>query len=381
MNTNTNIWIHAIKSASYEESSFLEAIPQLNFKYSAKSHQLGDSAVIKALTVFGGFEEYARAHHRVLKLDLEASERKLRQYEDSGIKVTNILQDDYPQALWQLKNPPTILYYYGDLNITKSSINNGIAIVGTRDASNYGIDSTKVLVEACTPYQSPIVSGLARGVDSEAHRTALNNQIPTIAILGSGLKQFLYNGEQKELFSLMQNNPNALIVSEFEPEQTATHWTFAHRNRLIAALSKITVVIEAPFKSGSLITADYALELGRTVYALNGEGKAFAGNLKLINQGKAKPLFSIKLAPQLFDLVQEIQKDTIAKPIISKQLNPVSEIILDELKASDMSFDSLLAKLKLNRSSLLSNLSILEMEGLVLRGSAANYCLAKSFSE
>lgn len=382
MGIDTNIWIHAIKAATYTEAnSVLELADGSLLKLSAsnKTYPLGDAAVIKALTIYGGFEEFVQAHKRVLKINLELSETKLEQYQKLGIKVVNILQDEYPPALRELTNPPAILYYYGDLSITNLSSITGLGIVGTRDASEQGKNSTKILVESCADYQTVIVSGLARGIDSAAHNTALIKQIPTIAVLGSGLLNFLYSGEQKDIFKAIKVNQNSMIISEFEPEQNATHWTFAHRNRIIAALTKITVVIEAPLKSGALITADYAQRLGRQTYALPGNNSP--GTNKLIKDGKAKTIIALEMAPKIFDLVKISQNNIPSTKAKLKPLNPISEKILEELKMQESNFDNLLSKLKLDHSVLLTNLSILEIKGLVIKESGAKYSLTKSFSK
>ncbi len=350
---HTNISIHAIKAAHHP----------------LQQKELGDAEVMKAITVYGGLEQYIKAHQEVLQINLEASERKFAEFAKHGIKVTNILEADYPEILRELKTPPTILYYYGDLN--QLNFENNIALVGTRHASIYGETITCALVQSLSGSEACIVSGLAAGIDSAAHGEALDSGMSTIAILGSGLLEFNYAGVQRELFKRMQTDAKSLIISEFAPDQTARAWTYAHRNRLIAALSKATIVIEAPKTSGALITAEHALKMQRRLYAIPADLTKlnFKGSNKLLAEGKAQPIFDYAQLMELLDLKLKAITEQDSNYIESPTTSPILDAITDQ----GVTMDYLIDKLKLNQAKLFAELTILEMKGLIRKSNGAKY--------
>ena len=351
----------AIKSAHYQVHS--ELAPAMR----SRKTDLGDAEVIKAISLYGGLEKYIEVHQGVFKIDLETSERKLREFTDKGVRITNILADDYPKSLRELKSPPSILYYYGD--ITQLSLERSLAIVGTRKSSHYGDNSTRSLVRSLSGLDACIVSGLAAGIDSAAHGTALDLGLATVGVLGSGLLKFQYSGLQRDLFKRIEADSQSLILSEFSPDEGARGWTYAHRNRIIAALSQATVVIEAPLGSGALITADYALKLGRKLYALPAElgRESFLGSNKLLAESKAQPIYSLSDSAKLLGLSQ----DTLAltSSTQDKHINP----ILAVMNAEPVSLDYLMNKLELSQAKLFTELTMLEMQGLVSKQAGGRY--------
>jgi DNA processing protein len=296
------------------------------------------------------------------KILFKQAQELLDRYQDLGINVSNFFSDDYPPQLKQLSNPPMLLYYYGDIKHYHQMQNN-ISIVGTRHASIYGQNACKVLVANLCGFN--IVSGLAYGIDSVAHQSSLETGLATAAILGCGLLQITANAHNSFLISELKANPKNLILSEFEPMHSANKWTFPLRNRIIAALSDSTVVIEAGLRSGSLITAEKALELKRGLYTMPAIwGKeSFAGNQELIRQSKAKPI----LDPKQFATRATHQSD------LSERANQILSLFGPE----PQSFDYLLTKLKLNSQELLKELAILELLGFIRKTSANRYALNK----
>jgi DNA processing protein len=336
----------------------------------SRKTDLGDAEVVKAISIYGGLEKYIEVHREVFNIDLETSERKIEKFIEQGIGITNILANDYPEILRQLKTPPTILYYYG--NITQLQLERNIAIVGTRDSSAYGDNSARALVQSLKGSDACIVSGLAAGIDSASHGAALGSSLSTIAVLGSGLLKFNYGGVQRELFKRMQADPRSLIISEFAPDESARGWTYAHRNRLIAALSQTTVVIEAPLGSGALITADYALKLGRKLFAIPADisKESFKGSNKLLAEAKAQPIYSIQDAAELLGFNQDTQGSVLN--IQPKNVNP----ILAAMEFEPVSLDHLMNKLQLNQAKLFTELTMLEMKGLVRKQAGGRYSKA-----
>jgi DNA processing protein len=190
---------------------------------------------------------------------------------------------DYPTALRNLPQPPPILYVQGRLELLERP---GIAVVGTRRHSTYGRDATVSLVVGLVRAGYVIISGLARGIDSIAHRTALDVGGDTVAVLGTGL-DIRYPPEHQEMASTIAER--GCIVTEFPPGTPPRKYHFPQRNRIIAGLARAVLVVEAPEKSGALITAGYALEEGKEVFAVPGpiHNATSRGTNRLIQDGAA----------------------------------------------------------------------------------------------
>ncbi|OGZ45584.1 MAG: DNA protecting protein DprA [Candidatus Ryanbacteria bacterium RIFCSPHIGHO2_02_FULL_45_13b] len=198
-------------------------------------------------------------------ISLEQIQKQLEQ-----LHVTPITKEDvsYPNQLRQISSPPALLYIEGAL--LPADAKPVIAVVGTRMATSYGREACRALVEPLAKAGIPIISGLAAGIDTEAHKTTLAAHGYTAAILGSGIdRNVLYPSSNKRLADEIISG-GGTIISEYPPHFKASNWTFPLRNRIIAGLSSGVLVIEAREKSGTLITARYALELGRDVMAVPG---------------------------------------------------------------------------------------------------------------
>ena len=173
---------------------------------------------------------------------------------------TLVIKDPkYPRSFYELKDPPLVLYYYGKVDLLNSPC---IGVVGSRKAMDYSLKATKRLVDN-KKERYTIVSGLAKGVDAKAHESSLDQK--TIGVLGSGI-DYIYPYENKELYLKMKKDH--LIISEYPYKTAPLSHHFPWRNRLIAALSKELYVMQASRRSGTLISVNYALELGREVFAL-----------------------------------------------------------------------------------------------------------------
>ncbi len=170
----------------------------------------------------------------------------------------------YPAALRNLLQPPPVLYARGRIDLLEGP---GIAVVGTRAHSTYGRDATVSLVVGLIRAGYTIISGLARGIDGIAHQTALDVGGDTIGVLGTGV-DVPYPPEHRELFHIIAER--GCLVSEFPPGTTPRRWHFPQRNRIITGLTRSVLVVEAPERSGALITAHYALEEGKEVFAVPG---------------------------------------------------------------------------------------------------------------
>lgn len=196
--------------------------------------------------------------------DLEpAAAGRLEELRERGVRVVSYRGPGYPRRLLHLHQPPPALYLQGPLELGDRTV----AVVGTRSATSYGRRAARDLAGDLARAGWIVVSGLARGIDTSAHRAALDAGGKTAAVLGSGLDH-RYPAANRGLYERLAER--GLLVTEFPPEQPPKKWTFPKRNRIIAALSAGVVVVQAPGRSGALITADQALELGREVFAVPG---------------------------------------------------------------------------------------------------------------
>ncbi|MCE9626115.1 MAG: DNA-processing protein DprA [Deltaproteobacteria bacterium] len=195
----------------------------------------------------------------------------------------SFLDPRYPPRLRQLYDPPCGLYYGGDWEVFREGAL-WIAMVGTRRASSYALSHCGQIIRKMKDFKPVIVSGMALGIDGMAHRSALAQELKTVGVLGSSVDE-IYPMRHRELAKEVARQ--GLLLSEYPAGTAPEHWHFPERNRLIAALSDVVVIIEAPEKSGALITADFALELGREVYVVPGpaDSDRNRGGHRWIQQG------------------------------------------------------------------------------------------------
>jgi len=261
---------------------------------------LGNARLKNLVALFGSAQQVWQAHRRDLFLcecldlttcnNLLAHREKIvidriaDDWEKRGIRVSCLTDADYPPLLAKTFNPPVVLYYRGRL----PSIQPLIAVVGARRASAYGRNAATMLASQLADAGLGVVSGAARGIDTAAHQGALQRNGYTLAVLGCGV-DIAYPPENAKLLATIAEH--GAIVSEYAPGTAPMAKFFPIRNRIISGLSQGVVVVEAAEKSGSLITADFALEEGRDVFAVPGSifSAASRGTHGLIKQG-AKPV-------------------------------------------------------------------------------------------
>lgn len=208
----------------------------------------------------------------------------VRQMSTLGIRIVCVEDADYPSRLREIPNPPPFLFVRGSLPI----LHKALGVVGTRGITDYGRMATEKLVGDLAQNGFTIVSGLALGVDAAAHEVALKNQAPTVAVLGCGV-DIVYPVENGGLFERILKNGNA-IVSEHPLGTPALRHHFPLRNRIVSGLSRGVLIVEGGVKSGALITARYALEQGREVFAVPNDitKRELGGTNHLIRRGEAK---------------------------------------------------------------------------------------------
>lgn len=238
----------------------------------------------------------------------------------------------YPPRLRDLRHPPDPLFVDGDLGTLDAP---AIAIVGTRRMTGYGERVARELAMACAEAGVVVVSGLAQGIDSAAHRGALDGGGRTVAVLGESIPVFVatVRGRRRPLVPRIRTS--GALVSEYAASMSARTWTFARRNTTIAALASAVVVVEAPVTSGALITAQEAQVLGRRVYAVPGPlgSAASIGTNALIADGAARALVS---ADQLLR----------GSRLAAVRAAPPSDPLLEALRDGPLGIDELARRLR-----------------------------------
>jgi DNA processing protein len=233
----------------------------------------------------------------------------------SAISKLRLGEKGYPERLAAIHAPPKQLYVAGQL----PAVEHWVAVVGSRKATTYGRDVAHSISAGLARRGVVIVSGFALGIDSAAHQAALEAGGQTVAVMGGGLNQ-LYPSSNRQLAEQIVKRGGALI-SEYEPDAPLLRQQFPARNRIIAGLCQLTVVVEAALSSGSLITATMALEENREVMAVPGNinQPASAGCNNLIKQG-ALPLTGLDDALSLLGLAQEDQSKGVPDEPLERQI-------------------------------------------------------------
>lgn len=220
----------------------------------------------------------------------EKINRQIQYMQKNKIQMITIQEKEYPEQLKQIYDPPIVLYIKGQMNNLNQE---NIAIIGCRECSEYGRKVAQYLGYSLGKQQNCIVSGLAKGIDSEAHKGCLKAKGKTIAVLGTGLDT-IYPKENKKLYEeIIQKG--GTIISEYPIGTPIQRMNFPARNRIVSGISKSVIVVEAKKRSGTLITVDFALEQGREVYVVPGniDSENSVGTNELIKQG-AQILTNVK---------------------------------------------------------------------------------------
>ena len=264
----------------------------------------------------------------------------------------------YPAMLSLIPNAPKRLYYSGNIETLKLPM---IAIVGSRSSTDYGRWAAYTIAKRLSEYGVCVVSGMAEGIDTWAHKGALAGGTPTVAVLGEGLN-FCFPDSNRGLKSAIEES--GLLLSEYEDGVHATRYTFPARNRIISGLSSATVVVEAGFSSGALITAEHATDQGREVYAVPGNINRISsvGCNKLILDG-ARPLVFID------DILADFKIETDLVESYSKLLTAEEKAVTEAIKThGEISIDRLAAETCMPIGALTSVVTLLEMKGALTTG-------------
>jgi len=282
-----------------------------------------------------------------------------------GIRILTWNDPEYPSHLYEIDQPPPVLYLRGEVTPEDAW---AVAIVGTRSVTPYGRQVTEELATVLAQNGVTIVSGLARGVDGIAHRAALKAGGRTLAVLGSGLDK-IYPPEHRALAE--QIAAQGAILSDYAPGTPPDSANFPPRNRIISGLSMAVIVVEAGDTSGALITAEFAIEQGREVFAV--PGSIFApqsrGPNHLISNG-AKILLSPQTVLEALDLTRNVERRAIRKAVPA---DPTEAILLEALGAEPIHVDDIRARVALPIETVSAALAMMELKGMVRQVGGMNY--------
>jgi DNA processing protein len=292
-------------------------------------------------------------------------EREWERVVQAGIQVLTWDDADYPENLRQIEHPPPVLYIHGQINVYDAL---AVALVGTRRASAYGREVAHTLATELARNAVTVVSGLALGIDAMAHRAALDAGGRTIAVLGSGVDQ-VYPLQHRQLAKDIV--ANGALVSEYPLGTRPEANNFPPRNRIISGLSRAVAIIEAGQRSGALITATFAADQGREVFAVPGNilSPGSAGCNELIRQG-ATPLLATRDLLEYLDLTQFSAQQMVRQLVPP---DPLEAQVLKQLSSDPLHIDDLVRQVAIPAPQVSSLLVMMELKGLVRQSTPMSY--------
>ena len=368
-NTETDkYWLALLRCEGIGSKTFLKCLehcgePEQVFK--------ADSSTLASL----GLRE--KSIHSIKNADWSRVESDLNWLAQADNHLIKISDDDYPQVLKEIADPPPLLFARGDVDLVHFP---QIAIVGSRNPSSSGLQIATDFAYSLSQSGFTITSGLALGIDAASHRGALNAGAKTIAVTGTGLDR-VYPAAHKQLATDIINN--GVLISEFPPGTSAKANHFPRRNRIISGLCMGLLVVEAAQKSGSLISARMALEQNREVFAIPGSiyNPLARGCNGLIRQGA-------KLVETTDDILQELKYNfEFSQPTVSastpqitstfNDINAEQQQILAAIQFSPTSVDSVVTATNISVENISANLLMLELQGYISAAPGGGYARLK----
>lgn len=282
---------------------------------------------------------------------------------------------DFPNKLKKIKNPPQKLYYIGNEKILYKDC---FGVVGSRKISEYGIKNCENFTRELVLRDIPIVSGMAIGTDSVAHKIAIEFGGETIAVLGGGFNN-IYPKENLGLFNEIIEN-GGLVVTEYSPNEEALKENFPKRNRIITALSEGILVIEAAYRSGTSITVKNAKEQGKNVFALPGKLDSYLG-IGVNNMIKKGAIFTTSIEDILRSYPQfkeKLRKTSIRKKKKCENIKKEYKEVLKLLQIEDLYIDEIMMKVNMNLNDVLILLTNMELEKIIIKENSGKYKIKES---
>lgn len=305
-------------------------------------------------------------------------DRILKEYESQNFLTP--ADADYPRLLFEIPDPPPVLYYRGQLELIREfDQQSAISIVGTRHPSEYGRRWTRKLSKTLADNGFIVISGLADGIDAEAHQSCLKAGGKTVAVLGTGV-DVVYPYKNRQLYRQLLET--GLALSEYPAGTQPDRTHFPQRNRIVAGLSRALIVTEAPERSGALITANLANDYGRDVYVLPGslDNPNAIGGLTLISRGAQVILNESELLKMIGTIpsLDQVGNSTIQLPLLELEptLSQVLQAICTIAQASDhasVPFDLIVQTADMPTASVSSSLLQLELLGLITQVPGMRY--------
>lgn len=345
--------------------------------YRLRVVNIKDNIILKLMSSFERYQDIFKLSKEQLKiyfkLDeitislLEKSknidiEKEIKVLEKSKVKIISLKDKDYPVGLKNISHPPVFLYYRGDINLTKENI---IGVVGTRQASSYGRRACEKLTSELVRSKIVTISGLASGIDTVCHKTTLEKNGKTIAVVGSGL-DVVYPRENKKYWE--EIGEKGLIISEYPLGTEPFAYNFPMRNRIIVGLSRGILVVESKERGGSLITASLALDEGRDVFAIPGDinSPVSIGTNNLIKNSKAK---LVTCGDDILDEFgwKKIDKDETSLDLSSDEAKVYNSLVREK------NLDELVIITGIKPKTLLAILMNMEINGYISSVSGGKY--------
>lgn len=288
-------------------------------------------------------------------IDLE-----FKEMESFGIKILSIEDEVYPKNLKNIFDPPYVIYYMGDINLINKFC---ISIVGSRKPTPYGLFAARKFAKELAQMEVVIVSGLALGIDTQAHKSALESNGKTIGVLGTSFDNIYPRSNQTFLGEMISSGN--LVISEYPLNKRTLPYHFVQRNRLISGIGQGLVVVEAGEKSGTLTTVDFALEQGRNVFSVPGniDSRNSVGTNNLIKLG-AKPITEVE------DILEDYSEFSFIKKFDDKELflgfSDNEKRVLETLKFKGVqNIEKIAFFTNIKIKDIIGILNILEIKGVV----------------
>ena len=299
-------------------------------------------------------------------------EKLLSRLVNENVQITTILDDDYPKKLKNIINPPSILYCKGDISCLNDL---SIGIVGSRKATDYGKICADKFSRELSALGITIISGLANGIDTIAHKSAIKANGKTIGVIGCGIN-IIYPLKNRELYREIENTGGA-VITEYPFDMEPMSSNFPSRNRIISGLSAGILVVEAQEKSGTLITVSHAAEQGKEVFSIPGNINSIfsIGTNKLIKDGA-------KLVMNVDDIIEELTEfnnfmdKSSKKEINYNSLNKMEQDIVRLISEGEKSYDEIACKVDYSINEILCSLTMLEMKSIIIQTSGKKFVLA-----
>lgn len=343
-------WV-ALSSIEEIDSSFIQRLYNY-FGDIEKAFNATDLSAIDGLSVKKA-ENFLRLRDKV---DVD---KVYQAVVDRGVNFLTFEDEKYPQMLRNIDDPPSVIYYKG--NLSDCNFDRTLAVVGSRRATSYAREALSQIISELNGTDICIVSGLASGIDTTAHVSALDNNLKTIGVIASGF-DYTYPAANKELYKRIEDGSGA-VLTEYYPTFQPIKFRFPQRNRIVSGLSYGTLVAEASLKSGALITANLTLEQGRELMCIPGliTNQNTQGIYKLLKNGATLVTCADDILEALGWEVKIEQQNLFSLPDLSDD----EKIIYETLEIEEKSVDELQAFTKISIDNLLMYLTTMELKGII----------------